>query len=167
VDWQVFQALAGHAELAPAGSAEEADYLVRALDLVRGRLLGGQPPGGQPHGGQSPGRYTWLASDDLDYEVSARVADTAHRLAILRMATRDPWGAMDAARAGLRLAFDDEMLWRDLLRAAHQTGQEHLLRGVVDEICGRAALDEVFLRMAPQTEALIDELYPSWRSTVL
>ena len=36
---------------------------------------------------------------------------------------------MDAARAGLRLAFADEMLWRDLLRAAHQTGQEHLLRG--------------------------------------
>jgi hypothetical protein len=177
VDWQVFQALAGHAELAPAGSAEEADYLVRALDLVQGRLLGGQPPGSRPPGGQSPGgqspagrppgRYTWLASDDLDYEVSARVADTAHRLAVLRMATRDPWGAMDAARAGLRLAFDDEMLWRDLLRAAHQTGQEHLLRGVVDEICGRAALDEVFLRMAPQTEALIDELYPSWRSTVL
>ena len=83
------------------------------------------------------------------------------------MATRDPWGAMDAVRAGLRLAFDDEMLWRDLLRAAHQTGQEDILRGVVDEVCGRAALDEVFLRMAPQTEALIDELYPSWRSTVL
>jgi hypothetical protein len=157
VDWQVFQALAGHAELAPAGSAEEADYLARALDLVRGHLLDGRPPG----------RYAWLATDDLDYEVSARVADTAHRLAVLRLATRDPEGAMDAARAGLRLAFDDEMLWRDLLRAAHQTGQEHLLRAVVDEVCARTAQDEVFLQMAPQTESLIDELYPSWRSTVL
>jgi uncharacterized protein YcgL (UPF0745 family) len=59
------------------------------------------------------------------------------------------------------------MLWRDLLRAAHQTGQEHLLRAVVDEVCARTAQDEVFLQMAPQTESLIDELYPSWRSTVL
>jgi len=162
VDWQVFQALAGHAELAPPGSAEEADCLARALDLVRGQLLGDQPNGGRP-----PGRYAWLATDDLDYEVSARVADTAHRLAVLRLATRDPEGAMDAARAGLRLAFTDEMLWRDLLRAAHQTGQEDLLRAVVEEVCARTALDEVFLRMAPQTESLIDDLYPSWRATVL
>jgi hypothetical protein len=34
-------------------------------------------------------------------------------------------------------------------------------------VCARAALDEVFLRMAPQTESLIDDLYPSWRATVL
>ncbi len=157
VDWLVFQALAGHAELAPAGSAEEADYLTRALDLVRGELLDGRPPG----------RYAWLATDDLDYEVSARVADTAHRLGTLRLATGDPDGAMDAARAGLRLAFDDELLWRDLLRAAHRTGREDLLRSVVDEVCARTARDETFLRMAPETESLIDELYPSWRSTVL
>jgi hypothetical protein len=157
VDWQVFQALAGHAELAPAGSAEEADCLARALDLVRGQMLDGRPPG----------RYAWLATDDLDYEVSARVADTAHRLGTLRLATGDPAGAMDAARAGLRLAFDDELLWRDLLRAAHRTGREELLRSVVDQVCARTARDETFLRMAPETESLIDELYPSWRSTVL
>ena len=157
VDWQVFQALAGHAELAPAGSAEEADYLARALDLVQGLLLADR----------LPGRYAWLATDDLDYEVAARVADTAHRLATLRLATRDAEGAMDAARAGLRLAFDDELLWRDLLRAAHRTGREDLLRSVVDEVCARTARDETFLRMAPETESLIDELYPSWRSTVL
>jgi hypothetical protein len=157
VDWLVFQALAGHAELAPAGSAEEADYLARALDLVRGQMLDGRPPG----------RYAWLATDDLDYEVSARVADTAHRLGTLRLATGDPAGAMDAARAGLRLAFDDELLWRDLLRAAHRSGREELLRSVVDEVCARTARDETFLRMAPETESLIDELYPSWRSTIL
>ena len=73
---------------------------------------------------------------------------------------------MDAARAGLRLAFGDELLWRDLLRAAHQTGQEELLRAVVEEICARTALDEVLPRMAPETESLIDDLYPSWRTTV-
>ena len=61
---------------------------------------------------------------------------------------------MDAARAGLRLAFDDEMLWRDLLRGAHATGQEQVLRAVVDEVSARVALDEVMSRMAPETEAL-------------
>ncbi len=73
---------------------------------------------------------------------------------------------MDAARAGLRLAFADELLWRDLLLAAHATGDEHLLRSVVDEVCARTALDEVLPRMAPETEALIDEICPSWRASV-
>jgi hypothetical protein len=156
VDWHVFQALAGHAELALLGSAEQEDYLARALELVQGQLLDGRPPG----------RYAWLASDELEYEVTARVADTAHQLVGLRLGSGDPQGAMDAARAGLRLAFDDELLWRDLLRAAHQTGREELLRAVVDEICARTALDEVLPRMAPETESLIDDLYPSWRTSV-
>ena len=111
-------------------------------------------------------QYGWLATDDFSYEVTALVADTAHRLAVLRSASGDPAGAMTAARRGLRLAFDDEELWRDLLRAAHATGQEAVLRAAVDEVSARTALDEVMPRMAPQTEALIDELLPSWRSSV-
>ena len=41
-----------------------------------------------------------------------------------------------------------------------------LLRSVVDEVCARTALDEVLPRMAPETEALIDEICPSWRASV-
>ncbi len=92
------------------------------------------------------------------------MADAAHRLAAVRLAAADPAGAMDAARSGLRLAFDDELLWRDLLRAAQAAGRPDLVRGVVDELCARTALDEVLPRMAPETEALIDEILPSWRS---
>jgi hypothetical protein len=143
-------------ELAPPGSAEEAGYLARALALVGGQLLDGR----------DPLRYAWLATDGLEYEVAARVADTAHRLAALRLAGGDAAGAMDAARAGLRLAFSDELLWRDLLRGAHATGQPDLIRAVVDEMCARTALDEVLPRMAPETEALIDEICPSWRYSV-
>ena len=33
-----------------------------------------------------------------------------------------------------------------------------------DELCARTALDEVLPQMAPETEALIDEILPSWRS---
>jgi hypothetical protein len=157
VDWQVFRALAARA--APehaAGSQDEAGYLERALAEVRGQLLDGR----------DPGRYAWLATDDLEYEVTALVADTAHRVSALRLAAGDAGGAMAAARQGLRLAFNDELLWRDLLAAAHATGEEATLRAVVGEVSARAALDEVLPRMAPETESLIDEILPSWRSSV-
>jgi hypothetical protein len=157
VDWQVFRALFARASQAAAASdpAAEASYLERALALVRGQFLDGR----------DPARYAWLATDEIEYEVTAAVADAAHRLSALRLAAGDPDGAMEAARAGLRLAFNDEILWRDLLTGAHATGQEHVLRAVVGEISARIALDEVMPRMAPETEALIDELLPSWRTS--
>ena len=153
VDWQVFCALLARAE---GGGSDEEAALEQALSLVSGPFLDGR----------APGRYAWLAGDGLEYEVAARVADAAHRLSRLRLAQGDPDGAMDAARAGLRLAFDDELVWRDLLTAAHASGREHVLRAAVAEVCARTALDEVLPRMAPETEALIDELLPSWRSSV-
>jgi hypothetical protein len=157
VDWQVFRALFARASQAAAASepAAEAGYLERALTLVRGQFLDGR----------DPARYAWLATDEIEYEVTAAVADAAHRLSALRLAAGDPDAAMEAARAGLRLAFNDEILWRDLLTGAHATGQEHVLRAVVGEISARVALDEVMPRMAPETEALIDELLPSWRTS--
>ena len=153
VDWQVFCALMARAA---DGGRDEETALEQALSLVTGPFMDGR----------EPGRYAWLASDGLEYEVAARVADAAHRLSQLRLAQGDPGGAMDAARAGLRLAFDDELLWRDLLTGAHATGQEQLLRAAVAEVCARAALGDVLPQMAPETEALIDELLPSWRSSV-
>ena len=157
VDWQVFRALFIRASHAAAASdtAAEAGYLERALTLVGGQFLDGR----------DPARYAWLATDEIEYEVTAAVADAAHRLSGLRLAAGDADGAMEAARAGLRLAFNDELLWRDLLTGAHATGQEHVLRAVVSEISARVALDEVMPRMAPETEALIDELLPSWRTS--
>lgn len=151
VDWDVFRGLVARAP----SSGDEEGCLGRALDLVRGQALDGR----------DPGRYGWLAADSLLYEIFALVADTAHRLSVLRLGGGDPAGAMEAARGGLRLAFDDETLWRDLLRAAAASGSEETLRSVVQEISARAALDEVLPRMAPETEALIDELLPSWRTS--
>jgi hypothetical protein len=157
VDWLVFRALlaqAGHA--AENGRPdEEAAALDRALTLVRGQLLDGR----------DPNRYGWLATDSFEYEVTAMIADAAHRLSALRLMSGDAEGAMEAARSGLRLAFNDEMLWRGLLLGASATEQEHVLRAVVGEVSARAELDEVMPRMAPETEALIDELLPSWRTS--
>jgi hypothetical protein len=153
VDWDAFRALVAQA---PGPDRDAADYLATALELVHGQFLEGR----------GLGRYTWLATDDLEYEVTAQVADVAHRLCQLRLAAGDPSAAMEACRAGLRLAFNDELLWRDLLIAAHATGNELLLRSVVDEVSARAALDDLMPKLAPETEALIDEILPAWRNSV-
>ncbi|MEO3787883.1 hypothetical protein ABGB12_31535 [Actinocorallia sp. B10E7] len=129
-----------------AESASEAAYLSHALELVRGPLLAGRPKG----------RYSWLATDELEYETVARVVDAAHRLSELRLAERDPGGAARAARAGLRLASDDELLWRDLLRATEETGDRTAVHAVLDELRGKADFD----LLQPETEALIEELAP-------
>jgi hypothetical protein len=68
-----------------------------------------------------------------------------------------------AARAGLRGAPDEEGLWRDLLRATHATGDTAKLRAVVGELEGRVAADPALEELHAETEALIDELLPSWR----
>jgi hypothetical protein len=158
VDWQVFRGLVARA----ASSGDEEGCLARALELVHGPVADGHAG---PAGPGLAGQYGWLATDDICYEVTALVADTAHRLSVLLLESGDPAGAMNTARSGLRLAFDDEELWRDLLRAAHATGREAVLRAAVDEVSARTALDEVMPRMAPGTEALINELLPSWRSS--
>jgi len=155
VDWHVFCTLIAQAEQAAGGAREEA-RLAQALGLVTGPFLDGT----------ERNRYAWIVTDGLEYEVEARVGDTAHRLCELRLDGDDPWGAMDAARAGLQLVPDDELLWRDLLTAAHATGEEHQLRAAASEIWARASLDGPPPGMAPETEALLDELMPTWRWTV-
>ncbi len=156
VDWQVFRALVGRAwQDGATGSSTEADFLDRALREIQGPLLDGR----DQH------RYAWLATGDLEYEVGALVADAAHRLSGLRRGS-DPQAAMAAARAGLRLAAGDELLRRDLLLAAHASGDSAALRAVIAEISARTEADQVLAKMAPETEALIDELVPSWRRSV-
>jgi hypothetical protein len=155
VDWQVMRAHIARAIRAPDDAAR-AQQLAQALTLVKGQLLEGH----------DRSRYTWLATGGFEAEVTAWVADTAHQLARMRLAAGDAQGAMDAARGGLKLAGGDEMLWRDLLHAAHATGWEHVLRDVVREISARVAIDPVLPRMAPETEALIDELMPTWRNRI-
>jgi hypothetical protein len=103
----------------------------------------------------------WLAGDPLPFEVSARVTDAAHRLSELRRAAGDGRGAVDAALAGLRLSDDDEVLWRDLLRAAHATGDMNAVQHWVGVLRRRAATWRFQGRLMPETAALIDELAPA------
>ncbi|HEX2312277.1 MAG TPA: BTAD domain-containing putative transcriptional regulator, partial [Thermomonospora sp.] len=150
VDWSVFRWLIWRSAAEPAS---EPAYLSYALDLVRGPLLADRPRG----------RYGWLAADDLEYEATARVIDTAHRLVLLRLEDGDPRGAVTAARAGLRLVPQDEGLWRDLLRATHATGDHTQVERTVDELRDHLGRDPMIAQMQPETEALIEELLPHWR----
>ncbi|MEV5407911.1 bacterial transcriptional activator domain-containing protein [Thermopolyspora sp. NPDC052614] len=149
-DWQMFAALTRRAR---GDGPAQAKRLERALGLVRGPLLGDRPEG----------RYAWLAADDLEYDVTAAVADAALRLCEMRLAQGDPDAAVAAIRAGLLLAADDEGLWRALLRAVHATGDTARLRAVADALQRRAASHPYGGGMAPETEALIDDLLPTWR----
>ncbi|WP_149259076.1 BTAD domain-containing putative transcriptional regulator [Actinomadura sp. K4S16] len=149
VDLNVFRWLVWRSAAEPAS---ETAYMAYALDLVRGPLLADRPRG----------RYAWLADHDLEYEAPARVIDVAHRLVVLRLEEGDPRGAVSAARAGLRLAPEDEGLWRDLLRATHATGDVAQVEVVVDELRGRVGRDPMFDRLQPETEALVEELLPDW-----
>ncbi|MBO2452047.1 bacterial transcriptional activator domain-containing protein [Actinomadura barringtoniae] len=150
VDWAVFRWLVWRSAAEPAS---ETAYMSYALDLVRGPALADRPRG----------RYGWLASEDLEYEATARVVDVAHRLVVLRLEEGDARGAIGAARAGLRLAPEDEGLWRDLLRATHAGGDEAQVKVVVDELRGRMGRDPYFDQLQPETEALVEELMPEWQ----
>jgi hypothetical protein len=159
VDWHVFLTLVAQAAGAAGGKngqTSEGAKLAQALSLVTGQFLAGIGPVG----------YAWIVTDGLEHEVAARVADAAHRLCELRLAGGDPRGAMDAVRTGLRIAPDDELLWRDLLAAAHATGQENLVYAAAGEVWARACLDGPPPGMAPETEALLDEVLPTWRWTL-
>jgi hypothetical protein len=159
VDWHVFLTLVAQAVGAAGGNGghiQEEAKLAQALSLVTGQFLAGIGPAG----------YAWIVTDGLECEVSARVADAAHRLCELRLAAGNPRGAADAVHTGLRIAPDDELLWRDLLTAAHATGQENLLYAAAGEVWTRACLDGPLPGMAPETEALLDEVLPTWRWTL-
>ncbi|MDF2708394.1 MAG: hypothetical protein K0R62_4046 [Nonomuraea muscovyensis] len=153
-DWTLFRELVRRAERDPTARIL---LLEKALGLVRGPLLSGRPHG----------RYAWLAADDLEYDVSAGVADAARRLCEMRLEQGAPEAAVAAVRAALLLAADDEALWRDLLRATHATGDPARLHAVVDALTGPPRFGAYGGGLAPETEALIDELLPTWRIHVV
>lgn len=147
-DWTSAQLLM---RLAGQDGQQEASCLGSALRLIRGPLVADRPLS----------RYTWLAATSVPFEVSARLADAAHRLAEIRLAEGDAIGAISAVRQGLLIAGDDEQLWQDLLRSAHASGDSARLREIATEIGKRGGDDMAELN--PHTEALVDELYPAWR----
>ncbi|MEV5435251.1 BTAD domain-containing putative transcriptional regulator [Streptomyces sp. NPDC052682] len=123
--------------------------LTDALVLVRGPLLADRPQG----------RYRWLTHEIIDAQLPLLVADTGLALAEFHMEKDRAEKAIEALNAALRTAPADERLWNELLRATHATGDAGRLRALAADLIGRSGARG----LPPRTEALLDELLPTWR----
>ncbi|MBC9726126.1 bacterial transcriptional activator domain-containing protein [Streptomyces sp. TRM68367] len=123
-----------------------------ALVLVRGPLLADRPEG----------RYRWLTHEIVDAQLPLLVADTGLALSEFHMEKNRAEKAIEALGAALRTAPADERLWNELLRATHATGDTARLTALATDLIGRSGARG----LPPRTEALLDELLPTWRDSV-
>ncbi|CAM5360933.1 hypothetical protein SFUMM280S_11236 [Streptomyces fumanus] len=123
--------------------------LTDALVLVRGPLLADRPGD----------RYRWLTHEIVDAQLPLLVADTGLALSAFHLEKDRTEKAIEALNAALRTAPADERLWHELLRATHATGDPERLRALAADLTGRGGARG----LPPRTEALLDELLPTWR----
>ncbi|GGU11392.1 BTAD domain-containing putative transcriptional regulator [Streptomyces coeruleorubidus] len=126
--------------------------LTDALVLVRGPLLADRPEG----------RYRWLTHEIIDAQLPLLVADTGLALCEFHMEKNRAEKAIEALNAALRTAPADERLWHELLRATHATGDTSRLTALATDLIGRSGARG----LPPRTEALLDELLPTWRDAI-
>lgn len=155
----------------PAFASAAANSSSSRLSPSKRATAPSKPASARSGDGRGAARITGVAAARNDRAMAARIVDLpdlggpATMNAGKPSPRSGPRAVSSSPPTRLRLAFEDELLWRDLLKGAHATGDEEVLRAVVSEISARAALDEVLPRLSPETEALIDELLPSWRSS--
>ncbi|WP_405924331.1 BTAD domain-containing putative transcriptional regulator [Streptomyces sp. NBC_00035] len=126
--------------------------LTDALVLVRGPLLADRPQG----------RYGWLTHEIIDAQLPLLVADIGLALSAFHLEKGRAEKAIEALNASLNSAPADERLWNELLRATHATGDTDRLQRLAADLVSRSGARGV----PPRTEALLDELLPTWRSGV-
>ncbi|MFD4504512.1 hypothetical protein [Streptomyces sp. NPDC058457] len=123
--------------------------LTDALVLVRGPLLADR----------AEGRYRWLTHEIIDAQLPLLVADIGLALSAFHLEKDRAEKAIEALGAALRTASADERLWNELLRATHATGDPDRLRALAADLVTRSGARG----LPPRTEALLDELLPTWR----
>lgn len=158
-DWDVLRTLHHRAVSVGGGSAAERKrQLTDALSLARGPLLAGVREGG---------RFGWLEHEIVDAQYPLLVSEIALKLSAEQLASGGSEQAYVAIRSALAASPTDERLWNELLRSAKATGKAEWLRGAADWlIAHHAHLYGPAQALPAQTEALLDELLPGWRSTV-
>ncbi|MES5824440.1 BTAD domain-containing putative transcriptional regulator [Streptomyces sp. RG80] len=126
--------------------------LTDALVLVRGPLLADRPEG----------RYRWLTHEIIDAQLPLLVADIGLALSEFHLVKDRAEKAIEALGAALNSAPGDERLWHELLRATHATGDTARLQALAADLVTRSGARG----LPPRTEALLDELLPTWRDSV-
>ncbi|MEW2162929.1 BTAD domain-containing putative transcriptional regulator [Streptomyces sp. NPDC007084] len=124
--------------------------LTDALVLVRGPLLADRPQG----------RYGWLTHEIIDAQLPLLVADIGLALSAFHLEKDRAEKAIEALNASLNSAPGDERLWNELLRATHATGDTDRLKRLAADLVTRGGARG----LPPRTEALLDELLPTWRT---
>ncbi|UED86122.1 BTAD domain-containing putative transcriptional regulator [Streptomyces profundus] len=161
-DWDVLRTLHHQVLVSenPTETGSPADRMRKlrdALSLAGGALLAGQREGGG---------FGWLEHEIVDAQYPLLVAEIALTLAAEHRAAGEGEAAYAAVRSALAAAPTDERLWNELLRAAHATARPDWLTGAVRWLTAHHA--QLFGPSTPlpaQTEALLDELLPSWRAS--
>ncbi len=134
------------------GRAVRGRLLTDALALVRGPLLADRPEG----------RYRWLTHEIIDAQLPLLVADIGLALSAFHLEKDQAENAIEALNAAQRTAPADERLWNELLRATHAGGDSGLLQALAADLVSRSGARG----LPPRTEALLDELLPTWRNGV-
>ncbi|WP_413799843.1 BTAD domain-containing putative transcriptional regulator [Streptomyces iranensis] len=124
-----------------------------ALALARGPLLADRPAD----------RYAWLAHELIEVQLPLLVVDVALALSAHHRDAGRPDRAAESLNAALATAQGDERLWNELLRAVHATGDQERLRATAESLVRNEALNGGARGLPSRTEALLDELLPSWR----
>ncbi|MGK5730658.1 BTAD domain-containing putative transcriptional regulator [Streptomyces sp. URMC 124] len=128
--------------------------LTDALGLARGPLLADRPAG----------RYGWLEHEIVEAQLPLLVAGVALALSAHHLEAGRVEAAVEAVNGALETAPADERLWNQLLRAVHASGDMALLAETADSLIARnSALGGAARGLPPRTEALLDELLPTWR----
>ncbi|KIE27411.1 hypothetical protein LK08_08555 [Streptomyces sp. MUSC 125] len=107
-------------------------------------------------------RYGWLSNEIIDAQLPLLVADIGLALSAFHMEKNRTEKATEALEAALKTALADERLWNELLRVVHAAGDPDLLRSRAADLLSRSGVRG----LPPRTEALLDELLPTWREGV-
>ncbi len=149
LDWDVFRDALNRA--AHDGRQRER-HLRTALDQVRGSTLDGVPLG----------RYAWVAGTTLEVDTALAVAMTAQALAESAVSRDDVPAARACLDRGLELLPANEDLWRARLQAGGED-RDHM-RLLADRMYAAIAEHGSPVGASPQTDALVDELMPGYRT---
>ncbi|KAA1395520.1 LysM peptidoglycan-binding domain-containing protein [Aeromicrobium ginsengisoli] len=153
LDWDRFREALNRA--AEDGTRRET-HMRTALALVAGLAFSGVPVG----------RYGWLESMPVEGDIAMAVSLTVQACAEAAAARDDEPAARAVLAQGLTLLPASEELWRSRLRLAAHFGERDDLRSVVDEMYAAIAEHGSVVGSSAETDVLVDELVPGYRTHV-
>ncbi|MEJ7634969.1 LysM peptidoglycan-binding domain-containing protein [Aeromicrobium sp.] len=153
LDWASFRDALNRA--AEDGARREV-HLRSALDQVSGLPFAGAPAG----------RYAWLESMTVEGDIAIAVSLTVQACAESAAAREDEAAARGALLQGLAMLPANEELWRSRLRLASHFGDRHDVESVAGEMYAAIAEHGSVVGSSAETDALVEELLPGYRTRV-